>query len=413
LEGLMRRTRNQIGESAFSKHDVIRSIDELGITPVEQNIGDSKPTAADAFVQQVARKLSIRFQSGDHDFGAIRWSVAADQQEPFVYRLDPSDADEKSNPSAACITVAGWAIEDRLQTVMVVAGAMARHVWQYHQQRDLDVQPQTTSLLPIVVGLGILASEAALLDRQWSTAGWSGWSLNRFGHYNAMEIGYAMALTHRSSTGDPTKPTWLPKLRLDSRVIWKQAIRYFQKMDKDCKPLIFDANVIPSQTSTDARLASWIAGSDTSFAYASCIVAANKRLSSAQIIDAALSACQQKDSDLVYRAIEVLHHSQPNRDDVRQRLWKLSTSRSLQVAFAAAKASTACGVPHVKLIPTARRLLAAESFDLLPVLAWIEDGETSMSPLMPILRQHLDDAKRFQHQQAVQAIEHCIERIEI
>lgn len=403
MEWLMRRTRDLIGESAFSKRDVVRGVEAFQWTAFDRGVDD-------VALREIVQQLSPRFQFSGHEFQKIQWDVSADQQEPFVY--DSANAKRDDASAAVRVTIARWAMEDKLQAVMVVASALSRHVWEHHRQRDLDVQPQTTSLLPIIVGLGILASESALLDRQWSTAGWSGWSLNRFGHYNAMEIGYAMALLERGAASSDATPAWLPKLRLDSRVIWKQATGYFRKMDQEGRPLIFDAPVIPGLHSTDVQLAGWIAGDDTSFAYAAAVIATKKRLSSTAIIDAALAASQQKDPDVVYRSIEVLRNADANRDDVRQQLTRLSSSKSLQVAFAAAQSATACGIPHAKLIQTAKRLLAAESFDLLPVLVWIEGGGNSMSALLPTLQQHLVDANRFQHDQAVRAIERCINKIQ-
>ncbi|KAA1258742.1 hypothetical protein LF1_12650 [Rubripirellula obstinata] len=401
LQWLMRRSRETFGDEAFHRNQVIRSVDEI-------QFDDS---SVESKLQTIANSLSPRF-----DFGAgpLQWNVSNAEHfdEPVVYQSDENQA--------AIATVNAAAVKDDLQAIMTVANTLARHAWQHRRQRDLDVQPQTTSLLPIIVGLGVLASKASLLDKQWTTVGWSGWSLSRSGYYNTMEIGYAMALidriAKRVTNPNGKKPNWLRSLRLDSRSVYKQASRSFKKSDAAGEPLLFDADRIPSQKSNPQELAAWLAGQDPDFALAAAIVACNVACkldnTSEIVIDAAMKATQRNDVELVAKAAEVLGHASPSNGSVKERLKDLARHRSPLVTLAAMKSAIQVGLPHSEFLSPAKRLLGAESFDLMPVLDWIQCGGRQCSELKPILLEHLEDAKRFNHATAMEALTHCIAQIE-
>ncbi len=389
----MRRTREFFGDEAFRQHPVLSNVDEIEL---DGSTIESK-------IQSIADSLSPRF-----DFGAgpLHWkfSTADIIDDPVVYHHNDGEV------ATASINVA--AVKDDLQAVMLVANTLARHAWQHRRQRDLDEHPQTTSLLPIIVGLGVLASNASLLDKQWSTVGWSGWSLSRSGYYNTMEIGYAMALVNRVANSNGAKPSWLRVLRLDSRSVCKQAMQDFKRSDAAGEPRLFDAERVPSQKSSPTELATWLAGEDRSFAFAAALIASSCKANSEMVIDAALQASHRSDIELVAKSAEVLGNAATNRTDVRDRLKGLANHRSPLVTFAAMKSATQIGVPHRELVSSAKRMLGAESFDLMPVLAWIQDGGTQCIELKPVLLEHLDDAKRFNHAGAIESLTRCIGELE-
>ena len=396
LEWLIRRSREVFGEKMFHRDSVILSKDEI----------DVDATSIESKVSSIADWILPRFVQ---DTDSSKWMESLQWQISTNDTFDePADYKSLDNENSI-VTIHASVVNDDLQAIMVVAGALARHAWERFRQRDSDVDPQTTSLLPIIAGLGVLASQASLLDNQWSTVGWSGWSLSRSGYYNTMEIGYAMALVNRIANTAAEKPTWLPALRLDSRTVCKQAMQYFKRMDLAEMPLLLDADRIPNRQSEPSEIAAWLAGDDVAFAYAAALVASKHENANDDVIDAALVCTGRSDVELVARATEVLRLAPRGRKDVKDRLIKLADHKSVQVTFAAMKSATQFGLPHRDFVASATRILAAESFDLYPVLAWIESGGHQCIGLKPILLQHLEDAKRFNHTQAIKSLECCID----
>jgi hypothetical protein len=124
------------------------------------------------------------------------------------------------------IVVAREILSSPLVTLMELAYQFAIHYWEsIDDATALNRDPRNTHLLPICCGLGILASDACLVDRQWSVVGYTGWSMSRTGYYNAAEIGYALALLARFR--QEASPHWLARLRPDSRVTASAALQYF------------------------------------------------------------------------------------------------------------------------------------------------------------------------------------------
>ena len=370
-------------------------------------------------LESVARSLSPRFAI---DPQTLHWEIETDETSETPFTYEEVDDTPGTDIFAAVITVNPVAIEDDLRIVMLVASALARHAWQRRATRPLDLDVRTTSLLPIVLGMGVIASEASLYDSQWSTVGWSGWSLSRSGYYNSMEIGYAMALVDRARrhgiAGDlpSSRPAWLKHLRLDSRSVAKQALRYFQDQDQQHRPLLLDTPRIPISDRDTEMLVTWLRSEDLSFALYAARVLSQQGFISDRIIDAAINATTRDDVDLVAQATRLLgkagsQHLESQHSEIQHRLVQLSNHRSPAIQLAAIDSATQVGMPHAAFTQSAEQLLHCESFDLTPVLDWIAAGGEDCAPLAPILTQHLEDALAGEHQPAAQQLTSCLESI--
>lgn len=406
LELLTRHTIDQFGAERVFSQSILRTERDLDLT------GD----CLDSRMQSAADKLVDRFGI---DRSGIQLSIAKPEEQAEAFLYEPPE--KSSDPAVAVLSPE--AMEDDLRIVTSVATVFSRHAWNAKASRPADHEPQTYHLLPVLVGLGVLVSEASLYDQQWSTGGWSGWSLSRSGHYNAMEIGYTMAVLSECKSEAST--AWLSDLRLDARSVARSAFSYFSSQKQRSRNMLFVAPEIPARTSSPGQLAQWLQGDDPSFAYAAALVLhalaveTPERIST-QAAQALQSAIDHDDLDVATKSVQAIGdalvstqgmHSAMITPTVEQ-LLKQTSSRNLSLAFQAGQAATRLGGDYKNVLDAANRLLRSESFDLIPVLRWIGDGGAACHPLSTTVRDHLRDALRFEHVQATRELVDCISRIE-
>ncbi|WP_165440684.1 hypothetical protein [Rubripirellula amarantea] len=408
IELLVRRTVSVFGREFVCAQSAVSSLSEfIDAEPAKAN------TVSDDFdseerVRFVHETLCRRMAIEPH---SVTLAIVNDDQLTEAFAYQPSRDD-----SAAEVQVNSLVADDDLRLVTTIANALAFHVWTKRGDRDLDTDPRTTMLLPVIMGLGVLVADAALYDDQWSTGGWSGWSLSRLGHYNAMEVGFAMACV-ATLCGDD-KPAWMTSLRLDARATAKRSLRYFRDLQSKGGERLLDASRVPSETREESVLANWIAGEDPDWAVAALrtvsqrAAVADTYLSSA-VLDSTIAATKSTDQAVQTSAITAFAFANPESMSpaIESALMRLSKSRSPQTVLAAIESATALGLPHGSFLDSADWLLQRESFDQLPVADWVRRGGTQCVVLQPVICAHLVDAIRFDHQVAMQALASCLSSI--
>ncbi len=392
IELLMRRTIEMIGADRVRRSQIVSELDELALDRSSpQRLLQSATTALQDRLPTMHPPAECFARNGE-DLGY-----------PATYQA-------AGNGNEASIQIAKEVLADPLRTVMELAYQYATHYWhQVEHPAPLDRDPRTTNLLPICCGLGILASDACLYDQQWSQAGYSGWSISRSGYYTAAEIGYAMSLLSRFRRDDD--PAWLSRLRLDSRVTTKQACRYFAEQQRRGRPLLFDAERIPSSSSDQKQLADWLSGDDPSFALAAAYALCKRDELSDQVIESAVLASRSSDRDLVPIATQLLGRGREFKPAVRQRITELMFDGHPPTALAAMLSAQAVGIPlkgHRPLISKLLDLFAQDSFSLLEVVG--KQG-TDFASLEPQVCEHLVRAIRASDDELALALIQCLRRI--
>ena len=325
LELLTRRTVDSVGLHRIRGAAPVTDIGQL-------SLDDSSP-------QRLLRSSADRVRewlpvTGELD---LRCVAASDLQGLSKYVPAVGDA-------AAQVVVADETLGDPLRTLMEVAYQFSHHYWLNQPgHRDQDLHPAMTHLLPICCGLGVLASNASLYDQQWSQAGWTGWSMSRSGFYNAVEIGYALALLARLRR--ERSADWIDLLRLDSSETAKRAVRYFNRLDRGGGALLLDAERIPDESSDTGQLASWLRGDDVSFAYAAARQLGRREALPPLVAQTALSATREADRDLRIAATRLLGLCRSPSDEVSARVDGLIRSRDVQLSLTALVSAEQIGLP--------------------------------------------------------------------
>lgn len=88
---------------------------------------------------------------------------------------------------------------------------------------DDDHEP-LTDLATVFFGLGVFNANSIVSDTQWSTGGWSGWSVGAHGYLPEEVFGYAFSVfawIRRES-----KPEWARYLRPNVRSVFRKGIKY-------------------------------------------------------------------------------------------------------------------------------------------------------------------------------------------
>ncbi|WP_157368945.1 hypothetical protein [Zavarzinella formosa] len=90
-------------------------------------------------------------------------------------------------------------------------------------EEEADHEP-LTDLLTVYFGMGVITSNAVVLETNWRAGNISGWSMSRQGYLAMPDFGYALAKYARLR--DEDGPAWSGELRPDVRSPFKQAIRF-------------------------------------------------------------------------------------------------------------------------------------------------------------------------------------------
>jgi hypothetical protein len=93
--------------------------------------------------------------------------------------------------------------------------------------RDEPDHEPLTDLVSVYFGLGVLAANAVIRESQWSSGGWSGWSIGRQGYLTENDFAYALAVFARARL--QSHPPWARYLRLNVRSGVRQSLRYFRR----------------------------------------------------------------------------------------------------------------------------------------------------------------------------------------
>lgn len=353
IELLLRRSIETVGRDLVCNVDVPTDIGELNL---DQSSPEALLSSADIEVRHRMRMDSVNLDLKIVDGRELGY--------PSTYKAGAAEG------CSTIISVADDTAEDPLRTVAELAYQYSYHYWRSRpDHRPLDIDPRTTNLLPVCFGFGVLASGACLYDQQWSQAGWSGWSISRSGYYNAVELGFALALFARAR--GESKPPWSRSLRLDSRVTFDQTWRYFSSHQARRGQLLFDAARIPSSAQDMNELAGWLGGDDLPFALAAGFALSKFDELSPRAIDAAMKATDSGDLDLVPVAVRLLAGARNDSPELIDRVCRLVLSSSPQTSLAAIQCANALGVnlkPFAKTISKLLDAMSEDAFDLLTVI---------------------------------------------
>ncbi len=392
IELLMRKTIETVGADWVKNAPAVTSIDQLAID------SSTPQTLLDSASAEVRGRLNMPDV-------VIETKIVDGRQlgYPSTYQADCQD-------DGPLISIADDTVADPLRTVMELAYQYSLHFWRSQPQpTPLDTDPRTTNLLPVCCGLGILASDASLYDNQWSQAGWSGWSISRSGYYNAVELGYALALWARAR--GETKPAWNRALRPDSKVTAGQAWRYFAAHKKSGGRLLFDAAKIPGSDREMKELGDWLGGRDLAFALAAGYALSNFDELPPLVIEAALDATRSGDKDLVPVAVRLLAGARHDSAEVIDRVCSLIRSDSTQTSLAAIQAADALGIGLIDYSVRISKLLDALAEDAFELLKVIGRQGDQMGFLEGQICQHTTRALKAVDGDLVTALLQCLSKI--
>ena len=130
-----------------------------------------------------------------------------------------------------------WLEANSLQEPNCVVAALTREIAHVrlvlkHPQSTMDEDHEELSeLLAVFSGLGIFLANTAFYDSNWTSEGWTGWSVGKLSHLSMDMFGYAFALY--ALARDENTPEWANFLRPDVRHPFEQGKRYILAT-KDC-----------------------------------------------------------------------------------------------------------------------------------------------------------------------------------
>lgn len=353
IELLMRRSIETVGIEVIREVEVPTTIEQLAL---DLSSPQALLASADVEVRRRMKMTSIRLDLKIVDGRELGY--------PSTYHAAAAEG------CSTIVSVADDTVADPLRTVAELAYQYSHHFWRMQPDpRPLDTDPRTTNLLPVCFGLGVLVSDACLYDKQWSQAGWSGWSISRSGYYNAVELGYALALFARAR--GETDPPWSKNLRPDSRVTADQSWKHFEAHDESGGSLLFDAARIPGSARDMSELAAWLGGDDLTFALAAGYALSRFDELPPRVIEAALIATESDDRDLVPVAVRLLAGAREDSPELLERVQRLILSRSTATSLAAIQSANALGMnlkPYASKISKLLDSVAEDAFELLQVI---------------------------------------------
>jgi hypothetical protein len=200
-------------------------------------------------------------------------------------------------------------------------------------------------------------------------------------------------------------------LRLDSRATFKQARRYFARLDRSRQPLLFEAERIPTSTTDQKQLAEWLAGGDRNFALAAAYALCQQEEISALALESAMYATRYGESDLVPLATKLLGRGRTVSDTVVERVKELMDSPRPDTAFAAFIAGEALGIPLDSHRRRIAKLLDQYPGDSLPLLEIVGGQGLAFASLEPQICAHLSRAIQASDDELAAALIECLRRI--
>ena len=96
-----------------------------------------------------------------------------------------------------------------------------------HMDRNMPDHEPMTDLLTVFLGLGIFSANSAARFKQYSEAGWHGWSMQRLGYLPQEVYGYALA--RLAAERGERKPEWIRHLSTNVRVYFKRSRAWLAK----------------------------------------------------------------------------------------------------------------------------------------------------------------------------------------
>ena len=151
IELLMRRSIDVLGLEVVTEAEVVTEVSDL---PLDLSNPAALVESAD---MEVRRRMNMM------DVDTEITLVDGDQLGyPSTYKAAAAEG------CSTVISVADDTAGDPLRTVVELAYQYSYHYWRTRPSpRPLDIDPRTTNLLPVCLGLGVLASDASLYDQQW------------------------------------------------------------------------------------------------------------------------------------------------------------------------------------------------------------------------------------------------------
>jgi hypothetical protein len=259
------------------------------------------------------------------------------------------------------------------------------------------------------MGMGVLASAASLQEKQWSTIGYSGWSMSRSGYYNAIEIGYAMALVARLR-GD-AKPPWLRLLRPDARKTATAALRFFESHQSRGGQLLFDAQRIPSSDRDPIELVSWLDGDDPTFAMAAAYALAKQESVPDVAVDPMLKLSRGKDAELAVVVTRLMGVAAKDDARIDQRIETLIAAKLGPLSLAALLAADRRGSAMGRWTKRIESLLTHSDVDLIPLVQLITANANELTGLTPTICQQAELAIGYDDTEATTALLSCLVRL--
>ncbi len=390
IELLLRKSIDVWGADRVRSVELVGSIDEL---PIDKS---SPATIADSSSQIVAEWF---------DLARSPLPVSIKEWQELGYNSVYKDSE--GEPS---IVLADTIARDPLRAVIETAYQYSLHYWKGQaSDSPLDTDPRTTNLLPICLGLGILASDASLYDEQWKQAGFQGWSVSRSGYYNTVELGYVLALFARFR--GESSPAWFRNLRLDSKVTAKKAQQYFADHEKQGHQLLFDADKIPRSDMEPGQLANWLAGDDPAFALAAAFALVKQDEFPPLVIDAALKATNRNDPDLTPVAVRLLAGARHDSEEVAQRVRGFIRKGTPATSVAAVETAHAIGLDLNPFQNRISHLLDANADDAYGLLKVIGDQGSKFGKFDIQICHHIVEAIRLLDEDLVKANIDCLRRV--
>lgn len=394
----MRRTIDVIGRDIVLQRDVVTDFASL---PLDRS-------STQSLIASSARVIADRMPADCPPLDVVLFDV--DPELPQFDTATRYTGDDTGDDTAAGarLDVRPDVTDDPMRTLMEIAYGYSQHYWQSRSTpeslavRPLDIHPRTTTLLPITLGLGVLASTVSLAESHWSAVGFSGWSMARCGYYSAIEIGYALALLAR--VRGQADPAWLSSLRLDSRSTAIKATKMFQRHQNDGGTLLFDATRIPGSDRDPTELATWLAGDDPCFAMAAAYALAKWDALPTVAVDAALQRTHDRDKEMQVLATRLLGSAPTSDRRVTERVSKLCQSKVGAVSLAALHAASRLGIPMTGFLRRVAGLLTDPTTDLIPICGLIDRHPRDFASLSPIVCDQMAAAIGYQDEEAAAAL---------
>jgi len=157
------------------------------------------------------------------------WNINTGRQAAGVYIRD--EAAEKEEDRVA-IALRSTLLKEPIALVATVAHELGHVILLGggHMDRNTPDHEPMTDLLTVFLGFGIFSANSAARFKQYSDAGWHGWSMQRLGYLPQEVYGYALAKF--AAERSESKPEWSRHLSTNVRVYFKRSRAWLAKNAK-------------------------------------------------------------------------------------------------------------------------------------------------------------------------------------